>query len=225
MNIKNLALRFLKPRGLIIQGFNNIYYDSAVWGNGKTKWFGIPIQKCPTDLWIYQEIIFDMKPDLIIETGTADGGSTLFLAHLFDLIGKGKIISVDIEAKQRPKHDRITYLTGSSTTDEIIEYLKEQVKEKEKVLVILDSDHSKQHVLNELQIYKDFVTQDSFLIVEDTNINGHPVFPSFGPGPTEAIDEFLKGNKEFVVDKTMEKFFLTFNPQGYLRRVKTAAPS
>jgi cephalosporin hydroxylase len=85
-------------------------------------------------------------------------------------------------------------------------------------MVILDSDHHKDHVLRELEIYSKFVTNGSYIIVEDTNINGHPVRPKFGPGPTEAVKEFLKGSRDFVIDKSREKFFLTFNPNGYLKK-------
>lgn len=87
-------------------------------------------------------------------------------------------------------------------------------------MVILDSDHSKVHVLNELRIYSKLVTKGNYLIVEDTCINGHPVCQGFGPGPMEAVEEFLKENQDFVVDRTREKFYLTFNPKGGLRRIK-----
>lgn len=209
-------------RKAVIQQFNKIYYDSVVWGKGNTRWFGTPIQKCPTDLWIYQEIIFQLKPDVIVETGTAEGGSALFFASLFDLIGKGRIITIDVQdVKECPKHNRITYMLGSSTSKEIMEQVKKQINNNEKVMVVLDSDHSKGHVLNELRMYNELVTQESYLIVEDTNINGHPALPDFGPGPMEAVEDFLKENKNFVVDESREKFFLTFNPRGYLRKIKT----
>ena len=87
-------------------------------------------------------------------------------------------------------------------------------------MVILDSDHSKEHVLKELKIYSEFVSVSSYLIVQDTNINGHPVLPNFGSGPMEAVDEFLKNNISFIRDKNKEKYFLSFNPRGFLRRVK-----
>jgi len=87
-------------------------------------------------------------------------------------------------------------------------------------MVILDSDHSKGHVLSELKIYSKFVTKGSYIIVEDTNINNHPVFPDFGPGPMEAVEEFLKENKDFSVDRSREKFYLTFNPKGFLQKRK-----
>ncbi|GAI83537.1 unnamed protein product, partial [marine sediment metagenome] len=100
-----------------------------------------------------------------------------------------------------------------------VEKVKSLVGNEDKIMVILDSDHSKQNVLNELRIYSKFVTKGSYLIVEDTNINGHPVYPEFGPGPMEAVDDFLKENKDFVVDKNKEKLILTFNPNGYLKKI------
>ena len=219
LNLSRRILRFRKIREIVSEQFNSIYYNSLVWANGETRWLGTPVQKSPTDLWIYQEMIFEEKPDLIIETGTASGGSASFFASLFDLIGKGEIITVDVEdLKGRPRNNRITYLHGSSTSKEIVEQIRRFAINKEKVMVILDSDHRKIHVLNELKIYWEFVTKKSYLVVEDTNINGHPVLPDFGGGPMEAVEDFLKENKSFVVDRSKEKFYLTFNPKGYLRR-------
>jgi cephalosporin hydroxylase len=111
-------------------------------------------------------------------------------------------------------------LIGSSASKEVEEQVRTLIKGSDKVMVILDSDHHKEHVLNELVIYSKFVTKGSYLIVEDTNINGHPVFVEFGPGPMEAIEEFLGQNEEFVVDEKREKLYLTFNPKGYLRKIK-----
>lgn len=206
----------------IIEQFHKLYYSSHVFGKtwDNTYWLGVLTSKCPLDLWIYQEIIFEMKPDVIIETGTAHGGSALFLASMCDLVNNGKVITIDIENRKVSKHNRITYLIGSSTSKEIVETVENLIKNKDKVMVILDSDHNKTHVLNELKIYSKFVTKSSYLIVEDTNINGHPVIPDFGPGPMEAVEEFLKENKNFAIDKIKEKFLLTFNPKGYLRKVK-----
>ena len=207
----------------IVNQFHKLYYDSHIfdktWSN--TFWLGIPTMKCPLDFWIYQEIIFKVKPDVIIECGTDRGGSALFLASMCDLADKGRIITMDIEnKKEKPKHKRIKYLLGSSTSKEIVEKIKSLVKKGDKVMVILDSDHHKRHVLNELKIYNKFVTKGSYLIVEDTNINGHPVIPDFGPGPMEATEEFLRENKNFIVDKSKEKFYMTFNPKGYLQKIK-----
>jgi cephalosporin hydroxylase len=203
----------------ISEQFHIMYYDhpQLTWQN--TFWFGIPVQKYPGDLWIYQEILFELKPDIIVETGTFNGGSALFLASVCDILKRGQIITIDIEPREkRPKHPRIKYLTGSSIAPDTIRRVKEQIHEGEKVLVILDSDHSKQHVLVELEKYSPLVTNGSYIIVEDSNVNGHPVFPQFGPGPMEAIDEFLVAHREFLVDVSREKFYMTANPQGYLKK-------
>lgn len=216
-------LIYSKLEKSIVDQFHELYYDSRVFGKtwGNTFWLGIPTLKCPLDLWIYQEIIFEVKPDVIIECGTAAGGSALFLASMCDLVGNGRVITIDIEdIKGRPEHKRIKYLLGSSTSKEIVEKVKNLIKDEIKVMVILDSDHHEEHVLNELRIYSNFVTKGSYLIVEDTNINGHPVAPDFGPGPMEAVKKFLRENKSFVIDETKEKFYLTFNPKGYLKRIK-----
>lgn len=206
----------------IVEQFHKLYYDSHIFRKawGDTFWLGTPTQKCPLDIWIYQEIISEIKPDVVIECGTKYGGSALFLASMCDLLHHGEVITIDIEDKKnKPQHPRIHYLLGSSTSPAIMEQVKKLIRNKEKVLVILDSDHSKEHVLNELKLYSPLVTSGSYLIAEDTNINGHPVYSDFGPGPMEAVQEFLKDNKNFVIDKSKEKFYLSFNPNGYLKKV------
>jgi len=122
--------------------------------------------------------------------------------------------------KGRPKHKRINYVIGSSTSKETVGCIEKFIDDKDKVMVILDSDHRKNHVIKELRIYSRYVSKGYYLIVEDSNINGHPVLKVFGPGPMEAIDEFLVENANFVVDTSREKFYLTFNPKGYLKRIK-----
>lgn len=209
----------------LIDQFTIFYYEEFLFHKfvgyqNVPFWLGVSAGKMPTDLWVYQEILWEKKPDIIIECGTADAGSTLFLASICDFIKKGRVISIDIKKNNnRPKHKRITYLQGSSTTSRIEQQVKKYIKKNDKVMVILDSDHSKNHVLNELKIYSKLVTTGDYLIVEDTNLNGHPVLPHFGPGPWEALEEFLKYDKHFVIDETKNKFCLTFNPHGYLKRV------
>jgi cephalosporin hydroxylase len=203
----------------LISRFHRLYYDAAreTWWN--TYWFGAGVQKCPLDLWVYQEIIHETRPDLIIETGSMHGGSALYMASLLDLIGSGEIVSVDIEEKPwRPAHSRVTYLTGSSTAPDIVRQLAGRAKDKRSVMVILDSDHSQTHVAEELRLLSPLVTSGNYLIVEDTNVNGHPVLPEHGPGPGEALNAFLAVNDQFSVDRSREKFLLSFNPGGYLRR-------
>lgn len=206
-----------------INDFHKLYYNhrqkNVAWE--RAYWLGVQTLKCPLDMWIYQEIIFELKPDLIIETGTWNGGSALFIATMMDIINNGRVISIDVEKRERPIHPRITYITGSSIDPEIVNKVKETIDSKIRtVLVILDSDHRKDHVIEEMRIYGKLVTKDSYLIVEDTNLNSHPVVPEHGPGPMEAVLEFLKENNEFVIDDGKEKFFMTFNPRGYLKKVK-----
>lgn len=210
----------------ITNRFQRLYHEAAksggTWRN--TRWMGIPTQKLPLDLWIYQEILHETRPDLIIESGTSSGGSALYLAHVCDALGKGRIITIDIEERPgRPRHDRITYLTGSSTSDEIASEIHREVEDgSTRAMVILDSDHSEAHVAAELSIYWSLVAPGCYLIVEDTVI-GHPVRRRRGtePGPMEAVEKFLrgKGRNRFVPDREREKLMVTFNPKGYLRRV------
>jgi cephalosporin hydroxylase len=211
----------IKSKRNIINHFHGIYYESPRRTRRNTFWLGVKAQKCPLDLWIYQEIIFETRPDIIVESGTASGGSALFLASICDLLGKGEIISIDIEDEEnRPGHPRIKYLLGSSTSKEIVEKVQTLIEGKDRIMAILDSDHHKEHVLRELEIYSKFVTRESYIIVEDTNINGHPVKPKFGPGPMEAVNQFLTMNNDFIIDRSREKFYLTFNPDGYLKKLK-----
>ena len=200
--------------------FHRLYYNrnDRTWRN--TRWLGTDVEKCPLDLWIYQEILHELRPEVIIETGTRHGGSARYLASLCDLIGTGRVLSIDIdEAAGRPEHDRIHYFTGSSTGPEASKFIRDFVGDASPVVVILDSDHARTHVLDEMELYSDFVTRGSYLIVEDTNVNGHPVDPGFGPGPWEAIETFMARDKRFEIDHEREKFFLTFNPRGYLKKV------
>ena len=208
-------------RRFIIRSFTRLYYHSRprIWNN--TFWSGVRVGKCPSDLWTYHEMLFELRPDVIVECGTGAGGSSLFLAHQCDLLGTGRIITVDvIDLPDRPQHERITHLVGSSISDEILQKIRGSLKDTDKVMVILDSDHSKQHVLSELKCYCDMVPVGSYIVVEDSIIGGHPVKPRRKPGPMEAVFEFLETNSDFVIDKDREKFLLTFNPNGYLKKVK-----
>jgi cephalosporin hydroxylase len=205
----------------VVRPFHQLFYDSGAQTWSNTRWLGVSAQKCVFDLWIYQEILHELRPAVIIECGTANGGSALFLASVCDLLDHGEVITVDIsEEDRRPVHDRITYLAGSSTAPEVISSIEERVGGRTPVLVILDSNHERVHVLDELRLYSPLVSAGSYLIVEDSNINGHPVLAEFGPGPAEAMEQFLAESKEFNVDRTREKYFLTFNPGGYLQKAR-----
>jgi cephalosporin hydroxylase len=143
----------------------------------------------------------------------------LFMAHVLDLLGRGEIITIDSQSAVRPSHPRIRYVLGSSGDETLVaDLLRDRPDEVR--LVVLDSDHSESHVRHELELLSPWVTVGSYLIVEDTNINGHPTFPAFGPGPFEAVTKFLENHPEFVVDHSREKFLMTFNPRGFLKRVR-----
>ena len=203
----------------IVDQFHSLYYCSPerTWNN--TRWMGRRTMRCPLDLWVYQEILYEIKPDIVIETGTNEGGGVHFLASIMDVIGKGRVIGVDIEeVDNRAEHERISYLKGSSISSDIVKSISEMIDVGQVVLVILDSDHNMPHVLKEMEIYSAFVTKGSYMIVEDSNVNGHPIMPNWGPGPFEAIQRFLEENNSFEVDKNREKFYMSFNPNGYLKK-------
>lgn len=205
----------------LVNQFHDLYYRR--WSSGEAdtinlSWFGHLVWKCPMDLWTYQELLVKNRPEVIVETGTHLGGSALFMAMVFDYIGRGHVISIDIEERPNlPQHPRITYVVGSSIDSEVVARVRRQVGARS-AMVILDSDHSASHVYSEIQAYKDLVLPGGYLVVEDTNVNGHPTYPEFGPGPMEALDRFLSESKEFQVDERCQRFMLTLNPRGFLRR-------
>jgi cephalosporin hydroxylase len=201
-----------------VTAFHRLYRDELRLDK-QTYWRGARVIKCPLDLWVYQEIIAELQPDLIIETGTMYGGSAYYLASILDIVGHGEVLTIDINHRGgRPQHERITYLTGSSTAEDVVVEARRRARGKATVMVLLDSNHNADHVLDELRAYHTLVTTGSYLVVEDTNINGHPVEPDFGPGPMEALQTFLQENDDFEVDSAREKFLVTFNPSGWLRR-------
>jgi cephalosporin hydroxylase len=207
---------------MIVQQFHRLYYHSYERTWKDTRYRGVTIWKCPLDLWLYQELLHELRPRLIVETGTAFGGSASFLGDLCDTLGlDAQITTIDIEAQpDRPQHPRVRYVTASSTAPDVVADVYAAAPPGAPVLVILDSDHSRDHVLAELRAYADLVTVGSYVVVEDTNVNGHPAYPDFGPGPMEAVDAFLAEDDRFEVDAGREKFFMTFNPRGYLKKVR-----
>ena len=197
---------------------HDILYLSDAWT--ETTWLGAQALKNPLDLWIYQEIMVETRPELIVETGTYRGGSAFYLASICDLLGAGEVLSVDVEPLRDdyPAHPRITYLGGRSSTDpEVVAEVRARAAGK-RTLVVLDSDHSQAHVEAELAAYAEIVPVGCYLIVEDSNIG--QIRKDLLPGPLEAIESFVAGTDEFEIDRAREKFLITQNPSGYLRRVR-----
>ena len=210
----------------VVREFHRLFYERGLHANygrglhAETRYHGIEAHKCPFDLWIFQEILFDVRPQLVIELGTYLGGTTLFLAHQLDALGSGQVVSIDCRELPRPSHERIRYLLGQTTASDVVAAVAEIAHNTPgPVLVIHDADHRYSQVLQDLEAYALLVTPGSYLIVEDTNVNGHPVLTDWGPGPWEAIDQFLKNHSEFERDPSREKFLMTYNPGGYLKRI------
>lgn len=206
-----------KVKNRLSDDFHIYYEKKRLWET--TKWLGVPIWKLPFDAFVIQELICESKPDYIIETGTGFGGSALFYASIQDMIKYGRVISVDVENKVNFKHKRIKFLTGSSIDKPINNQIYRIVKTNNN-MVILDSWHTKEHVLKEIELYAHFVGLNNYLIIEDTHTNGNPIKWKWGDGPMEAVKEFLKSNKNFIIDKHCERLGMTFNPNGYLKRIK-----
>lgn len=243
-------------QGSVALELHAAYYD--MFCRAWPEWRGVPMLKNPVDLMAYREILAEVRPALIVETGTAFGGSALYLASVCDSLDRGRVLSIDLRGTggvrlpaaarralrwcafvgtallpqffrphvglslwPRPAHPRITYLKGSSTAPEILKRVDAEVRSAAAgpVLVILDSDHHAEHVRAECELYGPLVTIGSYLIVEDTNINGHPIPWGEGPGPAEAVAGFLAEHPEFKADCSRERFLVTFNPGGYLKRV------
>lgn len=200
------------------------------------RWLGRPIIQFPQDIIAMQELVWQVKPDLIIETGIAHGGSLIFYASMLELIGaNGRVIGIDIdirkhnraEIEKHPMLKRITMIEGSSVDEKIAEKVYDIAKDKKPVLVAIDSNHTHEHVLKELKLYSPLVTKNSYIVVFDTLIEDMPedFFPDrpWGKGnnPKTAVREFLKTNDRFEIDKKMEnKLLITVAPDGYLKRVK-----
>ncbi len=201
------------------------------------SWMGRPIIQYPQDMMAMQEIIWDIKPDLIIETGIAHGGSLIFYASILELLGKGRVLGIDIDIREHnrkeieahPMYRRIKMIQGSSLNQEVLEQVKEEAKDCNTILVCLDSNHTHEHVLQELNLYAPFVTAGSYIVVFDTIVEHLPddYLPGrkrpwgVGNNPHTSVISFLEKNDSFVVDNAIDnKLLISVAPGGYLRRVK-----
>jgi cephalosporin hydroxylase len=199
------------------------------------SWMGRPIIQYPQDIIAMQEIIWNVKPDLIIETGIAHGGSLIFYASMMELLGgEGKVIGIDIDIREHNRREiekhsmfkRITMIEGSSVDEYVVEKVRKFAQGKKRVLACLDSLHTQDHVLKELEAYSPFVTTGSYCVVFDTIIEDLPDEYSAdrpwgkGNNPKTAVREFLKTNDRFVIDKKIEnRLLITAAPNGYLKCV------
>ena len=196
-------------------------------------WLGLPIIQYPQDMMAMQEIIWQIKPDLIIETGIARGGSLIFYASMLELLGNnGQVLGIDIDIREHnrveiEKHQmfkRITMIEGSSIDEEVVRKVKNFANDKQTILVILDSNHTHNHVLKELEFYSPLVTKGSYLVVFDTVVEDMPeeffAERPWGKGnnPKTAVWEFIKTSERFEIDKDIEaKLLITVAPDGYLK--------
>ena len=198
------------------------------------SWMGRPIIQYPQDMLAMQEIIWNLKPDLIIETGIAHGGSLIFYSSLMELIGKGEVLGIDIdirehnkiEIEKHPMFKRISMIEGSSIDPTVIDKVARIAEGKTTVLVLLDSNHTHDHVLAELKLYSPFVTKNSYLVCFDTIVEEMPedYLPnrawSIGNNPKTAVRNFLNENNNFEIDKSIDnKLMISVAPDGYLKRV------
>jgi cephalosporin hydroxylase len=200
------------------------------------SWMGRPIIQFPQDMIAMQEIIWDVQPELIIETGIAHGGSLIYYASLLEILGgDGYVLGIDIDIRAHnreaiethPMFKRVQMIQGSSISDEVATQVAEHCKEKKSVLVVLDSNHTHEHVLAELNIYARHVTRGSYVVVFDTLLEDMPgdliQDRPWGPGnnPKTAVRQFLSDSDAFVIDKDIDsKLLITAAPDGYLKRVK-----
>lgn len=213
----------------IIEKFASIYYATRPYAGA--RFLGVPSMQYPADNWVMQEIISEIKPDYIVETGTAAGGTTLFYATVLEKVNKqGKVITIDLSsARLDPKvndfaiwKERVELIKDSSLSPRLVSMLAERLRGS-KVLVTLDANHYRGYVQKEMELYAPLVSVGSYLVVQDTHLGGHPNHhESEGRdgGPWEAVAAFLQTNKNFEIDRSREKHLVTQYPSGYLKRIR-----
>jgi cephalosporin hydroxylase len=220
--LQNLAVEFIAK--------SDKHHHAYQW-----NWLGMPIIQATEDIIAAQELVWQVQPDVIIETGIAWGGSMVFYASMLQLIGKGKIIGIDVALPQKnidaimkyPFSNRIELIQGSSIDTVIVDQVKSKIKPGDKVMLMLDSNHTHEHVLEELKLYAPLVTKDSYIIVSDTVVEFIPPQTHrprpWGPGdnPKTAVDAYLKTTDRFALDSYYNaKVLITFDKGGYIKCVK-----
>jgi|GEM_PF-274077 len=200
--------------------YTESYWHSLAWK--KTEWLGRRVARPPADLLTYQELIHEIRPNWIINTRTGDGGRAMFLASMCDLVSHGQVLSIDNrEQTDLPEHPRITYLTAPLQGDETKAKIEAITgTDDPRVLAVLGTATSKRKMMEEFALVEHLVPAGSYVIFEDTLVGGHPVWPSFGPGPWDAVKELLAWHPDFISDTARERLGVTFNPDGFLKRVR-----
>lgn len=183
----------------------------------RTSYFGVPTLKNPLDFWVYQEIIYEQRPDVIVEIGNHCGGSALAMAHLLDNIGHGRIIAVDIDQSrihpQVREHPRITFIEGDACS--VFEQVRNAMEPDGRFTIIEDSSHTYENTLGILERYSVLLSEGDWFIVED-GICHHGLDVGPDPGPYEAVEQFVRNNHRFKLDRSKESFLITWNPKGFL---------
>ncbi len=206
-----------------LQALMREQWESIARITGKHTWFGVHTQKHPCDLWVYQELLYEIKPDVILEIGNYTGGSTYAFAHFCDIMGKGRVISVDITDENHDpnpllqEHERVQWIIADATQPNVVETVKSMIEPHERVFIIEDSSHTYDNTLKVMNAYHDLVRPGDYFVVEDTVCyHGLDVGPR--PGAWEAVEEFLRDHPEWEVDRSREKMITTWSPMGFLRR-------
>lgn len=207
----------------VSRAFTHVYHDLKEQTFATTTWLRVPLVKTVADIVALQEVIAETRPELIVETGVYVGGSALLFTSVLEMLGiDGRVIAVDVDLAfvndRVREHPRIELIEGSSTDPEIVDRIRQEAEGK-RVMVDLDADHRAHHVLEELRLYSPLVTPGCYLVVEDGILGGRPVRPEAAPGPSDALDAWLAEDPPFEPDRWRERFLLTQNPRGYLRRI------
>ena len=199
-----------------------VTFTEAIWRTvpwDHTSWLGRRVRSAPTDLLAYQEIVTEVRPDWIIEVGSGDPGRTLYLASICDLMDHGRVLTVDERtADDRPQHPRVDTMSANTHSRAAAERVAAVVGDG-RAMVVLGSLADRQRTEAQFRNFAPLVPVGSYVVIADTIVNGNPVWPAFGPGPAEAVKSILSKNGDFVADPLKEKYALTFNPSGFLKRV------
>ena len=199
--------------------FTEAYWRNQGWR--RTEWLGVRLNKSPGDILMYQQLVQEIRPDWIIEQRTGNGGQGLFFATVCDLVGHGQVLSIDDrEQSDLPQHPRLRHEVMATHGEETRDAVDAIVGPDVRALVVLGTAGRSNRMRREFETYQHLVPVGSYVIMENTIVGGHPVWPSFGPGPYEAVNEILSRNHNWVADPMRERFGLSFNPHGYLKRLR-----